>query len=295
MRILILGVSGMLGHKLYQYLGKKYECFGTVRNFNSHLVNTHIFDKSKIITGIDILKFSKLTEIVKEIKPKIIINCVGIIKQKDDSNLFKKSIYVNSYFPHLVAELCDKFNIKLFHISTDCVFDGKRGNYLETEQSNAIDLYGRSKFLGEINYGNSLTVRTSIIGHELFTYFSLVDWFINQNGRVVNGYYHAIYTGFPTIYFAEILDTLFNKYFDIKGLIQISSPKINKFDLLNLIKNQYGLNIIINQDTDFICDRSLDSTYFRTVTDITIPEWDELIYKMFLDYKETNYISWKKY
>lgn len=295
MKVLILGVSGMLGHKMYQSLGKEHECFGTVRNFDSHLMSTNIFDKSKVVSGVDIFNYKKIYGLIQKLKPEVIINCIGVIKQKDAAKNYKELVYINSYLPHLLAEYCEKFNSKLVHISTDCVFNGEKGDYKESDFSDAKDLYGRSKFLGEINYGNSLTIRTSIIGHELFTNYSLVDWFLSQNGKKVNGFYYAIYTGLPTITFAEIVGKILNEYFDLNGLIQVSSKKINKYHLLNIIKERYSLNIKVDKDVEFKCNRSLDSSKFRTLTNIEIPNWEELITKMYIDYKETRYEKWKKY
>ena len=295
MKIVILGASGMLGHKLLQHLQQFTDCYGMMRNYNKNLTQTNIFDRSKIINGIDVFKINKMFNNFSKIQPDVIINCIGVIKQKVAAKNFKESIYINSYLPHLLAEYSQINKIKFIHISTDCVFDGNKGNYSEKDFSNARDLYGKSKFLGEINYDNSLTLRTSIIGHELFTNYSLVDWFLTQNGGSVNGFKNAIYTGFPTIVFAKVISEILVKYQDLKGLMHISSDKINKFDLLTLIKNIYCLNIEIKKDVDFKCDRSLDSSLFRSLTDITMPDWEEMITQMFINFKETKYELWKKY
>ncbi len=285
----------MLGHKLYQYLCKYHNCYATTREFGNKLVKTNLYDVSKIINNIDVFSFNILTDTISLINPEIIINCIGIIKQKDNANNFKKVIYINSYLTHLLAEYCDIQKIKLIQISTDCVFDGFKGNYKEDDVSNALDLYGKSKFLGELNFGNSLTIRTSIIGHELFTNYSLVDWFLSQNGKVVHGFVNAIYTGFPTIIFVKIISEILIKYPELRGLVHVSSEKINKYDLLSLIKKIYHLNVEIEKDTSFSCDRSLDSSLFKSITKIILPDWEEMINRMFTDFKETKYEIWKNY
>jgi dTDP-4-dehydrorhamnose reductase len=286
MKVLILGGSGMLGHKAYQVLSKEFDSYATFRDFSKRLYNSGIFDVSKILDGIDIFDFETVKKAIQVIKPNFIINCIGIIKQLPEAYNYKVSIMTNSLFPHLLAEYCDKEGIKFIHISTDCVFSGRNGNYSEDELSDADDLYGKSKFLGEINYGNTLTLRTSIIGHELFSNISLVNWFIQNKNKKVNGYTNAIYTGFPTFTFCKEIIRAIKYYPNLKGLYNISSEKISKFELLKIINHVYNLNIEIIPYDKYYCDRSLNSLKYRTDTGFKPYTWEEMITEMYKDFKK---------
>ena len=176
-------------------------------------------------------------------------------------------------------------------ISTDCVFDGKKGNYKESDIPNAVDLYGRSKNLGEVTEGNALTIRTSIIGRELQTRYGLVEWFLSNQGRKVNGFSNAVFSGFPTEVFGDILGQIITKYKNLQGLYHISSDPINKFDLLKFVKEAFEANIEIVEFSDFEIDRSLDSTKFKNETGFKPKSWEEMIKIMSED--KTRYELWK--
>ncbi len=287
MKILILGVSGMLGHTLFFYLNRKKEneIYATIRNKEE--INRFFpsdFYK-KIISDINVFNIKTVKDIIKNIKPELVINCIGIIKQLKEAKNSKISITINSLFPHQLAEICEENNSRLIHISTDCVFSGKKGNYKENDYADADDLYGRTKYLGEVDYPNSVTLRTSIIGHELKHGVSLVDWFLAQKGNV-NGYTNAIYTGFPTIEFAEIIDKYVITNPDLKGIYHVSSKPVSKYDLLQQVKKIYKKDITIIPYTDFRIDRSLDSSKFNSATGYRTPSWEELVLKMYNNYLE---------
>lgn len=292
-KVLILGGSGMLGHKLYSVLSNYFTTFVSFRNYNESLNNTGIFNIDKVVDNINAFKFDSIISAIKIVQPDVIINCIGIIKQLDDAKNANKTIYVNSLFPHLLAEECEKNNAKLIHISTDCVFSGKRGNYTETDFADADDLYGRTKYLGEVNYGNNLTIRTSIIGHELFSDVSLIDWFLSQSGEEINGYSSVIYSGLPTITLSREIVNIIKNYCDLKGLYQLASHPISKYDLLGLVKNVYNTKIKINKSDEYKSDKSLCAYKYISTTNFLIPDWEDLVLEMHEDYKLINYKSIK--
>jgi dTDP-4-dehydrorhamnose reductase len=289
-KILILGGSGMLGHKAYQVFSKEFEVWATFRQFDERLRQTNIFDASSVLIA-DAFDFESVKRAIDAVRPDVVLNCIGIIKQTKEAKQHRVSIYINSLFPHLVAEYCDAHGAKLIHISTDCVFSGKKGNYTELDPSDAEDLYGKTKFLGEVSTGNALTLRTSIIGNELFTTLSLLDWFLSQDGKTVNGYTNAIYTGFTNLALCAEIKRIILNYPNLSGLYQVSSEKINKFELLLLIKEIYGLNISVVPFADFHCDRSLNSAVYRQMTNFQPPTWHDMITNLHKD-KRTTY-SWK--
>jgi dTDP-4-dehydrorhamnose reductase len=282
--ILILGGSGMLGHQAYQRFKKHFTTRVTFRRFDDKLQQTHRFDKRDVIEGVDGFDIVSVQRAIDEVKPDVVLNCVGIIKQLKEAYNPKISIYINALFPHLVAERCKENGARLIHISTDCVFTGSKGDYTESDKSDAEDLYGKTKFLGETNYdtGGALTLRTSIVGHELFTNVSLVDWFLSQNGKRVNGYTRAIYTGLTNLALADEIIRVINDFPTLAGLYHVSAEKINKYDLLMLIKKIYNLNIEVTPFADFFCDRSLDSSRYRAATGFVPPTWEQMITEMHL-------------
>ncbi len=273
----------MLGNTLFQYFNEKenFEVLGTARS----LKNYPNFERKNIIENVDIFNFDVVEGIIRALKPDLVINCVGVIKQLKDSYNPLITIPINSLFPHKLNELLDKCGGRLLQISTDCVFNGTIGNYNESHLPDATDLYGISKFLGEIHSSNSLTIRTSIIGHELNSTNSLIDWFLSQT-QTVKGYTKAIYSGFPTIEIARIIDEYIIPNNNIHGLYNLSSNPISKFDLLNIVSKEYNHDIVIIPNEEIVIDRSLDSTSFRKATGYIPPTWDDLIKRMFKFYKK---------
>ena len=221
----------------------------------------------------------------------MVINCIGIIKQIEEAKDPIISITLNSLFPHQLAELCSQTNTRMFHMGTDCVFSGRTGNYTEDDISDAEDLYGRTKFLGEVNREGCLTIRTSIFGRDFSKQSALLEWFLSNRGGTINGYTKAIYTGFPTQILAGIMGDIIEDYPDLSGVYQIASDPISKYDLLSKINLALDLNIKINPDDTFFCDRSLDSSKFRTETGYKIPDWDTMISALAMD--QTPYDEWR--
>jgi dTDP-4-dehydrorhamnose reductase len=206
----------------------------------------------------------------------VVINCVGLVKQLAEADDPLAAIPINSLLPHRLARLCGAAGARLVHMSTDCIFSGAKGMYTEADMPDAKDLYGRSKYLGEVDYPNAITLRTSIIGHELNSGHSLVGWFLAQQGSV-KGFRRAIFSGLPTVELARVIRDHVIPHPEMYGVYHVSADPINKFDLLTLISNVYGKKINIAKDEKFIIDRSLDSTRFRNATGYQPQPWPELV------------------
>ena len=284
MKILILGVSGMLGHTLFTFFSEKKDfiVFGTVRSISKvgRLLSTEL--QERILNGVDAMNVDSIINAIRIAKPDVVINCIGIIKQLDISNNPLIAIPINSLFPHRLANICAASNSRLIHISTDCVFNGTKGDYSEADPSDADDLYGKTKYLGEIHYDHCITIRTSIIGHELNAKLGLVEWFLSQKSKV-KGYNKAFFTGFPTIEIANIIHKFVIPNQEMQGLYNVSSDKISKYELLKLIADRYSKKIEIEKDDSMIIDRSLDSSRFRKLTGYIPPLWNDLVNMMYID------------
>jgi dTDP-4-dehydrorhamnose reductase len=272
MKVLVLGANGMLGHKLVSVLNKRFEVWATVRN-SLEQINFN----ERIIYGVNAEVIQEVKNAIEKIEPNVIVNAIGIIKQVESSKNIVKALTVNSIFPHLVSEIANEIGARFISISTDCVFSGEKGNYTESDFPDAKDIYGKSKNLGEVVGGNSLTIRTSIIGHEINTSHSLLDWFLSNRGGSVSGFKNAIFSGFPTVIFSEIIGDIIEKHMNLKGLYHVSSEAINKYDLLCLINEKYKSEIEIIKDETFRIDRSLDSTKFSSETGFISKTWDVMI------------------
>ncbi len=281
MKILVLGVTGMLGNTLFRYLAedKGVSVYGTART-KSALQYFPNELSSQLITGVDGGDHASLTKVFTDIQPDIVVNCIGIVKQLAESKDPLVTIPINSLLPHQLAALCQKAGARLIHISTDCVFSGSKGDCLESDFPDAYDLYGRSKLLGEVDYPHAITLRTSIIGHELSGQRSLVDWFLSQEGSV-NGFTQAIYTGFPTIEIANIIRNIVIPRPQMRGLYHVASKPINKYDLLHLVAKAYRKTIEIIPSDSLSINRSLKAERFNKETGYVVPEWPELVERMY--------------
>lgn len=273
----------MLGHKLLQKLSERFDVWATVRSEAEPLGNFNIFDNRRLFENVSVENTGEIDKIIGEIKPDAVINAVGIIKQLPTSKDIVQTLTVNSIFPHRLAEISNKHNSRLINFSTDCVFSGSKGNYTENDLPDAMDLYGKSKNFGEVIAENCLTLRTSIIGRELSTAHSLVEWFLSNRGKKIKGYVNAVFSGFPTVVIAEIIADLLINHKNLQGLYHLSASPINKFDLLNLLKKQYKFDVEIEPFEDFYMDRSLDSTAFRKATGFKPQSWEKMIQTMVAD------------
>ncbi len=296
MKILIVGGSGMLGHKLVQVWQNRFDVWATVRNNFQYYERYKIYKCDRTFENINIQNIGSVKEIIKKIEPNVVVNAVGIIKQVPLAKNIIDTLSVNSIFPHQLGELAEEFQFRLINISTDCVFSGEKGNYTESDLADAHDLYGKSKYLGEVSAGNCLTLRTSIIGRELETAHSLVEWFLSNRGKSVKGFVKAVYTGFPTVVVADILSNLIENHPNLCGLYHVSSEPISKFNLLTLINEAYRAEIEIEPFEDFVIDRSLNSNKFREATGFEPTNWNEMIERMAADnaiYQKTYNVSEK--
>jgi len=273
----------MLGHKLVQVLSERFEVWTALHGSWGDVERFGIFDKGRTIDKIDVTDIASVRRAVETSRPEVIINAVGVIKQHPAATDVVHTLEINSTFPHRLAQLTAEFDARLILISTDCVFDGMDGNYSEDTVPNALDLYGQSKRWGEVTGGNCLTLRASIIGRELSGTHSMVEWFLSNRGGRVNGFANAIYSGFPTIVFADIIASLITDHPDLTGLYHLSSEPINKFELLTLINKACDAGVSIGRDEEFRIDRSLDSTRFRQATGFRPSSWPEMIERMAAD------------
>jgi dTDP-4-dehydrorhamnose reductase len=275
-RILILGGGGMLGHQLLLHLQPRHEVRVTLRQNLGAYALFNMFSSDIVYDNIDIRSLERIVEVMADFRPEVLINAVGIVKQRPDAKECIPSLEINALLPHRLAILCRGIGTRLIHLSTDCIFSGKKGNYLESDPSDADDLYGKTKYLGEVHETNSLTLRTSIIGKELSRHTSLLDWFLGQTGPV-KGFTNAIYTGFTTLEMSRIIEKILLEYPEASGVYQVSSDPISKYELLLLIREKLGHDIEIIPDDVFHCDRSLDSTRFRSDFKYSPPTWPAMI------------------
>lgn len=275
--ILILGVSGMFGHVAFDALAAYpgFKVSGTLRKATGKTESAH-----PVFLDVDAFRPETVEQVILAQRPDVVINCIGIIKQLKEAHDSVTSIAINSLFPHQLAGICARAGARLIHVSTDCVFSGDRGNYAETDPSDATDLYGRTKYLGELHpYDHCVTLRTSIIGHELNTRYGLVEWFLAQQGPV-KGFTRAIYTGFPTVELARIIAEYVIPNPGLKGLYQVASSPINKYELLKRVATTYGKDIQVQPADQFFCDRSLNGRKFADATGYIAPDWPVLVQQM---------------
>ena len=290
--ILILGASGMLGSTLMKYFFRQpnFNVHGTIRSNDSLAYFAPEFS-SNFLFDINVDSVDSLISAFNVAKPHIVVNCIGLVKQLPSAEDPLITLPINSILPHQLARICSDTNSRLIHLSTDCVFSGKKGMYSEIDTPDASDLYGLSKRLGEVTSGNTITLRTSIIGHELSGQRSLINWFLAQEGTV-NGFSRAIFSGLPTVEIAKIIEQYIIPYPDLTGLYHVSADPIDKYSLLNLVAETYDKKIKIRDDTSLKIDRSLNSTFFRKATGYTPPGWSDLIGKM-LKFQQQNTMETK--
>lgn len=278
MRVLVLGANGMLGNAVYRLLSgtEGFEVFGTVRSASGAKAlgsGPH----AHVLTGVDVESVDQLLSAFAAAKPDIVINCIGLIKQLGHANDPLAALPINAILPHRLQRMAAACGARLVHVSTDCVFAGTQGGYLESDIPDAYDLYGRSKLLGEVDAPNAVTLRTSIIGHELGGGANgLVGWFLSQSGKV-KGYRKAVFSGLPTVELARVIRDHVLPRPDLNGLWHVSAAPIDKFTLLSLVRDAYGKSIEIEPTDDLVIDRSLNSDRFRAAFGYKPASWPELV------------------
>jgi len=285
LKVLVLGASGMIGSALIRVLSERrdYEVWGTVRAervkqfFSASIAHN-------LVEDVDLENYDVLLRLLKQLRPDVIVNCAGLTKHKPEADDPLITIPINTLMPHRLVKLCNLIGARLIHISTDCVFSGEKGEYVESDFADARDIYGKSKALGEINYPNTITLRTSTIGHELNSAYGLLEWFLSQD-KSCKGYSRAIFSGVPTIVLAQIIRDVVIPYKELSGIYHVSAKSINKHELLKLIAKVYGKSIQITDDDSLAIDRSLNADKFYAATGYVAPEWPELIRIMY-NYKQ---------
>jgi len=286
MKVLILGGEGMLGHKAFEVLSRRYETTGTFldadgpwRTFPQY----QAVPDSRLLGGVDALRFETVVDAVERVRPDAVINCIGIIKQLKEASDPILTITLNSLLPHRLGDLCVRHGARLVHMSTDCVFSGRKGSYTEDDLPDPEDLYGRSKLLGEVDRPGCLTIRTSIFGRDFLKKDALLEWFLSNRGGRVRGYRNATYSGFPTQVLARIIGDLLSQQPTLSGLVQIASAPISKYALLTMLREAMGLDIEIEPFDDPPCDRSLSAARFVAATGYRIPSWTEMVAEVAAD------------
>ena len=286
MRVYILGITGLLGSELFLRFIKEGQHLVKGSTRKHQLKEFPILNqyKKNIDFGIDIINLKNLKKKIKEFNPDYVINCIGYVKQKINKFTKKSEVmYVNAVFPKKIYLIVKKLNSRLIHFSSDCVFDGKIGNYCEKEKPNASDLYGFSKYLGELNDKKAITIRTSIIGHEIKEKFGLLEWFLSK--KKCYGFTNSYFSGLTSFEIYNFINNYLFKKKNINGLFNLSSSKISKYELLKIIKSAYKKKIFIKKDGKFKINRTLNSQFIKKKLSYKNPSWPKMIKKMYLNKK----------
>jgi dTDP-4-dehydrorhamnose reductase len=293
--IVVLGATGMLGHKMFQRLSGRFpEVYGTCRFLVTvpRFRKVELLQDPRVIQCVDAGTWEPLRELLRDLRPAWIVNCVGVIKQREEAKAAIPSILINSLLPHRLADAAAEWGGRVIHFSTDCVFSGRKGMYTEADEADAQDLYGRSKFLGEVAAENALTLRTSIIGRELAEFRSLLEWFLAKKGQTVQGYQKALYAGVTTNYLADTVGNIIAFHPELQGLYQVAADPISKYELLFLIRQVFQLNLEIHAVEGENCDRTIQGGRFIAATGMKTPPWEELIAALYQD--PTPYDEWRR-
>ena len=281
MKVLVLGSSGLIGSTTLRVLSERsdWQVYGSIRS-DSIRPFLPMISSDKLISNLDVDNFSSIIQTVSDIRPDVVINCIGATRHKKEGNSPLNAIALNAMLPHHLAQVCALAGSRFIHISTDCVFSGKDGSYAESAFTDADDVYGRSKVLGEVTYGGALTLRTSTIGHELQSNYGLLNWFLSQKSSC-KGFNKAIFSGLPTVVFAQVIRDIVLENTQLAGLYHVAGKPINKYDLLKMIAKVYKKEIDIEADDSLIINRSLDAGKFNQATGYNPPTWENLIETMY--------------
>jgi len=276
MRLLVVGGDGMLGHRLLAQLGPVHEVRVTLRRPLAAYAGHGLYSEANAEPGIDVRDFGAVLDVLDRFRPEAVVNAAGIVKQRPEARSAVPSIEVNALFPQRLAAACRRAGARLVHLSTDCVFSGRRGGYTEADEPDPQDLYGRTKLLGEVDDGACLVLRSSIIGLELGNRLGLVEWFLAQQGPV-RGFRHAVYTGLTTAEMARVIDRVLAKHPELAGLWHVAAEPVGKDDLLRSLAAHLGRDVEVRPDETVRCDRSLSAERFRLATGWDPPTWDDML------------------
>jgi dTDP-4-dehydrorhamnose reductase len=288
-RVLILGGSGMFGHRAWLEFHKRFDTWATLRRFDGM---PSIFSEARAIAPVDATSLASVERAFSLVKPTVVLNCVGVVKQLSSARDPIVALTINSVFPHQVAGLCRSSGARLIHLSTDCVFAGRKGLYTEDDVPDAEDLYGRTKLLGEVTTDGALTVRTSMIGREIGTTTGLVEWLLSHRQGRVKGYTRAIFSGLSTPALASVLADVVEHHPQLTGLYHLAAEPISKYDLLCRLNEEFRAGITIEPSEALRIDRSLDGRRFREATGISAPGWGAMIAALAGD--PTPYEDWRR-
>ena len=279
MKILILGGNGMIGHKMYQVLSKYYsDTYVSIRSYDTKY--DHLFNRDKVIILNDASDFNNLNKLLNNLKPDVIINSIGITIRRGVNYNVSKTIAINSLLPHTLSNWCESNNKKLIHFSTDCVFNGTKQSYNQNDKPDAIDLYGKTKSLGELNNKHSLTLRGSMIGRELENKTELLEWFLNQKNESINGFDKVYYSGITTVRMANYILKILKTNMEMSGIYNVSSKPISKYELLKLFAIYFNINTQINIESNKQSSKVLESDLFFGTIKECQPDWNELIVEL---------------
>jgi len=283
-KIAIIGSNGMAGHLISDYLVLNPE-FEVVRVARDSSIK-------KTDHQIDVTNFYALEELISNLKPDYVINAIGVLNADAESNP-DRAVLLNSYFPHFLANICDKYKSRLFHISTDCVFSGKKGSYLEYDFKDGIGFYAQSKALGEVNYHNHITIRTSIIGPDIKRNgIGLLNWLLSQNGGII-GYSEAFWGGVTTLELAKAIEFFISQNIDGFNIYHLTnSEKISKFDLLKIINEVFNLKLNILSSSEYKVDKSLVNS--NKLIDYRVPSYQIMIEEIYKWIRKNN-VSYPQY
>lgn len=280
MNILVFGASGMIGSAMFRVLSAKndWQVWGTLRSAEAKSFFS-TGQQGKLVDAVDVEKHDALVRMFARVKPDVVVNCIGLTKHHKEAEDPLLALPLNASLPHRMADLCNVAGARLIHVSTDCVFAGSKGNYAEADAPDAVDVYGKAKHLGEVDYPHAITLRTSTIGHELQSAYGLLEWFLAQQGSC-KGFNRAIFSGLPNTEFARVVRDVVIPRADLHGLYHVGADPISKYELLKLIAREYGKQIDIVRDDEFSIDRSLNSQRFNQATGYKAAGWPELIQAM---------------
>ncbi len=276
-RVLVLGAGGMLGHKLVQRLGERFDVHGTLRADGLPAGYAHVLDPDRIRLGVRADRLETVQQAIEAVAPDVVINAIGIVKQLPDADREAPTMAINARFPHELAAFARPRGVRVVQISTDCVFSGARGGYAESDVPDPVDLYGRSKLEGELDEPGTLTLRTSIVGRELRDAHGLFEWFIANAGGRVGGYSRAIFSGLTTAALSDLVGDVVADHPDLHGVWHASAAPIDKLSLLRRLASAMQITIEIEPDDRLRIDRSLDSSRLRAVTGWAPPSWDAML------------------
>lgn len=274
-RVLVLGGTGMLGHVLWRTCSERFDAYATVRADEPAGAATELLDSDRTVTGVRVEEPGSVARALDETQADAVVNCIGVVKQAVDDPAV--AIRANALFPHELAAACRERGARLIHISTDCVFSGQKGGYTEGDHPDPVDVYGRSKLLGEVTTPGALTIRTSMIGREIATSNGLLEWFLAQSGGAVRGFTRAVFSGPTTPVLARAVADILERHSSLAGLYHLSADPIAKCELLKLLRDAFEVEIEIEPDESVVIDRSLDSTALRDATGWTCPSWPEMV------------------